>query len=111
MEYEKVNKNEQICEDPLSVLRGSNSQKKVNEVGIHWFRCSSNRLNLKDLLQFCGIFFGVACKDDYAQWFYSSRYRWQNGATLNFDDDYDRAMSVHKGKICLDIPGGVLDSL
>jgi len=99
-----------LGKNPRNVIRGLDSRVR-NEVGIHWLRISVPRQYLSRLLCVIELAFGKSCRDNFGLWSYDSRYRWENGASLNFDAEIDRSEFVHRGKVTLDIPGGALDRI
>lgn len=96
---------------PRTVLRGVNSQKIGNTVGIHWLRISVRRCYLRGLRDYVSKFYGEYDRSEYGLWSYDSCYAWVDGLTLNYDSDVDRNARVHKSKITLDICGSALDLL
>ncbi len=99
-----------IGKTPRTVKRGVNSQK-INEVGLHWLRISIRRRDLSRLLTFLECYFGKSSQDGRGLWSYDTRYFWSNGASLNYDSDFERAEQWHGGKCTLEIPGQALDTI
>lgn len=99
-----------VGKNPRSVIRGLKSQIP-NETGIHWLRNSFPRQYLKQVRAFCDVYFGKSSQDGYGLWSYDTRYVWPNGASLNYDSDTERSISVHNGKVTLDITGKALDGI
>ena len=94
---------------PRDVIRGVNSHKRNNEVGVHWLRISFPRQYLKRVRLYCERYFGQSSQDGYGLWSYDTRYSWPNGTSLNFDSDFTRSEEIHQGKVTLDVPGKALD--
>lgn len=99
-----------IVNEGGTVLPPSNSQTK-NEVGIHWLRISFHKKHLQEIVKFLNFMFGNSDQDGYGLWSYEFRFKWENGASLNYDRDKERSQTVHLDRCTLDVPGSALDEL
>jgi len=106
MQVQKVSKSV----NPGTVIPGCNSQKG-NPVGSHWLRNSFDYEKLEVVKAMVCSIFGVCelCYNGILR--YTTRYVWESGVSLCFDEDPDVRQKSHRNRITLDIPGSACDEL
>lgn len=96
--------------NPGVVIPGSHPQKE-NLTGVHWLRISFDFQQLESIKAMVTSFFGV-CEICYKGILsYSTRYVWQPGVSLCFDEDPELREKAHRGRITLDVPGSACDEI
>lgn len=105
----KVCKDAKTGKTPRLVVRGVYSQKST-EVGVHWLRISFPDKYLQEVKETISRFFGSKPNERFGLWGYDNSYRWNNGAMIIFDVDYEKAC-FHHHRAYFECPGRACDDL
>ena len=100
--------------NPGIVIPGCDSQtvtQKANPTGVHWLRNSFDFKQLIVVKAMISYFFGV-CELSYnGILHYTTRYVWQSGVSLCFDENSEVRQKSHRDRITLDVPGSACEEL
>lgn len=96
--------------NPGIVIPGCNSQKN-NPTGVHWLRNSFDFKKLDVVKAMVSSFYGVCeiCYNGILH--YTTRYVWQSGVSLCFDENAEVRQKSHRDRITLDVPGEACQEL
>lgn len=96
---------------PRTVLRGTQSQRIMGVVGIHWLRFSIDHCRIDHVREYLNAWFGESADIDRGQFGFNKSVQWEPKVKLYYDSTWKRSVEHHGGKFCVEIPGQACDTL
>jgi len=78
---------------------------------MHWFRASFPMVMYDPVMAWLLGLWGASDGHVWGFWRYDANQSWTNGVTLYYDQDADRAQTMHNGRFAIEVPGSSIEAM